>query len=230
MTICVWKRPELTEVFYTAFERYKVQFAENGFELLLYVCGSEDIHKEMAESRGHKYFHCENNPVSKKFQKLISSAMKDDWDYWLLMGSDDFLTEDGPEFISMQMNGGYDAGCPSHIGFFSLKRREGFVLRDCKRLGAARWYKREILDKVEDGIIYPGEQNKTLDKISQETIFKWSEVLPHKFNQRLYVYDIKSDTNIWSWHNIKKHRINSKEKWNGGMSHLVPELKFYDYG
>ena len=197
---------------------------DEGYDLILYVCGSEEVHKKMAEERGYKYFSYTNNPLSRKFQHLMVEAMKDDWDYWLLMGSDDLFVEGAGKIIASQMNSGHDAGQCKEIMFWHYHKKRGFYIKDSVRLGAGRWYKREVLDQMPSREIYNSNQDKGLDGVSERAILKYTGVTPHHFEDEAYICDVKTSENIWTFDKVRKHM--DRESGYFRRVDSIPELNY----
>ena len=85
-----YKRHEITSLF---FEDIK-QKAEK-YNLDVYTAGSEvEASKQLAESFGFKYIETPNNPVSTKLNILIQETKKGDYNGVLLLGSNNFITDE----------------------------------------------------------------------------------------------------------------------------------------
>jgi len=225
MTVPVWGRLELTEKFYEGMKRASKDFYRHGYDLILYVAGSEEEHRKMAASFGAKYIHFQNKPVSNKMQALMEFSMKDEWDYWMAMGSDDFFTENGVDLAVKQLKSGSDAGMPTSMYIFSIyNRNKGFEFKECGRIGAGRWYKREVLDKVKDGVIYPPDLNRILDYNSEKLIYESTGVIPISFDYGSYLADVKTNENINSFRNVCRFR-RLENHFALSLFDYIPEFK-----
>lgn len=87
----------------------------------------------------------ENQPVSNKFNHGFFEAMKSDWDYLLIIGSDDLLSNEGLQLL-------LDAGRP-YVGFgemhiFGAETHEWrrFKYEEARLIGAGRLIAREALN------------------------------------------------------------------------------------
>ena len=214
-------------------KRASKDFYAHGYELILYVAGSEEEHRKMAASFGAKYIHFQNKPISNKMQALMEFSMKDYWDYWMAMGSDDFFTEIyaanqvlyGVDMAVKQLKSGENAGMAASMYVFSThNRNRGFEFKECGRIGAGRWYKREVLDKVKDGIIYPSGINRLLDHGSEELICKSTGVRPTIFNDESYLADVKTSDNITSFKRLCGFR-RFEDHFALSLFDYVPEFK-----
>ena len=204
ITICVWKRIDITRACYRNLEIQRSKFNDLGFDFQVYVCGSEDVHKDLASEFGYNYVDSPNTPVGDKWEKVLRFAIQDEWDYWMTLGSDDFLLDNSPEIITSQMmTKRCHSGMPKNIFFFDVKSERGFEFKDVRRCGAARWYRREVIQKACDSAdrIYP-KKDKGLDARSEVSIIKHTGVSPYRFGQT-YVADVKSDVNINSFESLK---------------------------
>lgn len=84
----IWKRYALTSL---VLERLRDQSVTFGFDV--YVAGSEgDVSKEL--SKGLNYIECDNLPVGNKLNALIQQTKSKGYNGVILMGSDDFLSDD----------------------------------------------------------------------------------------------------------------------------------------
>lgn len=224
ITTCVWKRIDITRACYSNLESHRSRFNDLGFDFTVYVCGSEEEHKELANEFGYKYVHLRNYPVGNKWEKVLRFSMKDDWDYWMTLGSDDFLLEGSADAIVKQMkNKRVHAGMPKNIIFFDIESGLGFEFKNVSRCGAARWYRRKVLDFVysHSKNIYPSK-NKSLDYYSETTIRKYG-VAPVRFDG-LYVADLKSEENINSFESLLMYRDdNGKNEID--INDFIPEWK-----
>ena len=85
-----FKRHEITSL---CFEDIKLK-AEK-YNLDVYTAGSEgENSRKLAESFGFKYIETLNNPVSSKLNTLIQETKSGGYDGVLLLGSDNFITEE----------------------------------------------------------------------------------------------------------------------------------------
>lgn len=225
VTVPVWGRLELTNKFYEGIKRASEDFYKHGYELILYVAGSEEEHLELALSFGAKYLHVQNKPVSYKMQKLVEFAMKDKWDYWMTLGSDDFFIKDGANFTVEQLKSGANSGMPKSMYIFSTQNRNrGFEFKNCGRIGAGRWYKREVLDRVKDGVIFPSNVNRLLDYWSETLIYESTGVKPVSFDNGSYLADVKTSENINSFDRTRAFR-KFEDHFALNLLDYVPEFK-----
>lgn len=225
LTIAVYDRLEITRKCYEGIERCKPQFNKYGYDLDVYICGSfQQEHDDLAKEFGYKMYNHKNLPLSAKYRAFLKQVIElYDWDFWMLLGSDDFMTNDAAEIICKQMDSDFLAGMPKNIFYFETDKRKGFEFKNIARCGACRWYRREVIDKVHDQNLYPKDINKLLDGLSQKTIHDQTGVLPHRF-EGSYVCDVKSSVNINSFDSLKKFlRIEDYHVLN--ISDYIPEFK-----
>lgn len=221
LTICVHERHELTDLCYQGIERVRPQFKKLGYELQVYICASWDKkHIDLAKKFNYRVFNTDNKPISLKYRHLLKNAMLDDWDFWLLLGSDDFFTEDAAKNICEQMSSDKKAGMPKNIYFFSLDSASGFEFKNVQRCGAGRWYRRDVLDQ--SGDFYNFIQNYSLDRHSEHNIYKATGIKPFRFDGS-YVCDVKSNENINSFNDLKKY-YSIKDYGSLSISDYIPEF------
>jgi len=226
ITICVWKRVEITRSCYKNLEDQRSKFNDFGFDFQVYICGSEDVHKILANEFGYKYVHSPNTPVGNKWEKALRFSIKDKWDYWMTLGSDDFLLDNSSEIITGQMmTKDCHSGMPKNILFFENDSGLGFEFKDVKRCGAARWYKRSVIEETYSKTknIYP-EKSKGLDHWSELSIFNATGVRPKRFGQT-YVADVKSDVNINSFRSVLSFSKSKGKPHELDIADYIPEFK-----
>jgi len=225
LTIAVYDRVDLTRKCYEGIERCRPQFNERGYDLNVYICGSfQKAHNDLAKEFGYKIYNHKNLPLSAKYRIFLKKVINfNEWDFWMLLGSDDFMTEGAAETICKQMDSDHLAGMPKNIYFFELEKRSGFEFKDVSRCGACRWYRREVIEQVKDQDLYPKDINKSLDSLSEKTIYDQTGVLPQRFDGS-YVCDVKSNVNINSFKALKYYyRIS--DYYALDIADYIPEFK-----
>lgn len=86
-----YKRLDLTEICFSQIKQHNRP---------VYVAGSEgDKSRLLAEKYGITYLECENYPVSNKHNELISMLKDVDYDYAVILGSDNFVSSNFTEKI-----------------------------------------------------------------------------------------------------------------------------------
>jgi len=140
---CIWKRPQVTELFLAGIRRL-----QNDFDVSGTIVVSTDEDMALVTSLLPSNFEVisyPNNPLSNKFNQGLFHAMKSEWDGLLIMGSDNLLSNEGLGLL-------IDSNKPyvgfGDIHFFSTETREWrlFTHDSTRLIGAGRLIKREVLN------------------------------------------------------------------------------------
>lgn len=212
---CAYKRPEVFKVFLKSFLSNKKALAGK-IDLSLSVTGSsiedggecKEIFKKITPEE--TWNESPNFPISNKWNYALSEALKFQWDYWLLTGSDDIYNEQ--YFLTMlkYMKVGCDyIGVQDFFLFDSktsrLKYWPGYENeRQGESIGAGRILSRPITKKSIP--LWKAGLNKGLDGSITDTVNKLGKVLCCVENDAV-VLDIKSDTNIWDFNKYAGENI-----------------------
>jgi hypothetical protein len=158
--IPIYKRHDLTEL---CFEHLSNQQKKYGFSV--FITGSEgEVSENLARKYGYEYLEVANNPVSEKFNAALSMAKG--FDGVVVIGSDDFLSDDAFDIYYVQ-----DISKPmivgsSKINFYSTQYKElrelSHVNSITETIGAGRLYTKAMLERV-NWRLWPRNQNNGLD-------------------------------------------------------------------
>jgi hypothetical protein len=89
----VYKRPEITEVFYKAFAKQQQLAALEGVDLSLCVVASNESDADLARKYWHEPVMAANKPLGAKHNAGLSHVMQYEFDYLMQLGSDDVLCD-----------------------------------------------------------------------------------------------------------------------------------------
>ncbi len=144
MKICVmaavWNRQDITKIFALGINRLK-----ESFNIQPITGTSNESDFELCKSLGLNPVHIENIPLGRKHNILLSEALKNGSESFLILGSDDLISND-----SVQMM--IDSKLP-HVGFRSMiayETRDGQMLnhtydKNTRIIGAGRMISRYAL-------------------------------------------------------------------------------------
>ena len=187
-----WKRPEITEIFIQGCKRL-------GYPVTASV--SEENYIPICQLHGIDYVLTANTPLGAKWNAGLKQALKSEWDYLLILGSDDlisnclidrYMSYDGWDMIGVKDFYMYD------IDTQRVKYFEGYN-KDMS-IGAGRLIKRKVIKKCRD--LWSYRRNKGLDGQCSKRIKirGFRELIIPMGNSS--VVDIKSKTNMNSFEKI----------------------------
>ena len=126
------------------------------FDLQLLAIGSEgDKSRQLCEAWGWNYIEFPNNPLSQKFNRLFQEAEQYDFDFMVLVGSDDLISEEIFSYYEKTVT-----KTTKHLlglkdlYFYSIQRDEALHFQGYpsppspKTIGAGRCFSRYILGAV----------------------------------------------------------------------------------
>jgi len=208
---CIWRRPQVTELFLAGIRRL-----QNDFDVSGTIVVSTDEDMALVTSLLPSNFEVisyPNNPLSNKFNQGLFHAMKSNWDGLLIMGSDDLLSNEGLGLL-ISSNKPYVGFGDIH--FFSTETREWrYFNHDSTRLiGAGRLIRREVLNLLCNRVTCYFRKDRDIAGVTYkarepfETTFDVA-----KYYEGLdYVRDISRPRNKGLWENgLEKGLDNSSE-------------------
>lgn len=204
---CAYKRPEILEVFLKSFLKNK-EALKDKIILSLSITGSskeddndcKDIFDKLTPKE--HWSESDNFPLSNKWNKAIKEALKKDWDYCMISGSDDIYNEKLFLTYLQYIERGYEyIGVKDFFLFDSqtsqLKYWKGYEnKRTGESTGAGRLISRKI---IEESIpLYKEGINNGLDG-SMTSKIKTKGLVLSCLENKMIVLDVKSKTNIWNF-------------------------------
>ena len=163
-------RHSLNNIFAMAMSRLKRDF---GIETMSVITTGDTKNIEICEKYDLRYVTSKNKPVSDKFNVGVGQLKESDWDYLMVLGSDDIPSN---RFIELQMEGrGNDFIAISDMWFWGLNpKRAGwdqfyYWRAGSSRLGAGRTLSRRVIEAC-DYKLWPSGYNAGLDSQSAKRI------------------------------------------------------------
>jgi hypothetical protein len=217
----VWQRHELFEIFKQGFERIK---KDSEHELKLVTIGSENIRFS------DLHIEAPNQPLSNKWQSGINYIKDLEWDYVLILGSDDLICSNLLKTYTPAMEKGFDL-----IGlidcYFLDSRNNSFNFwkgytnhRRGESIGMARMLSRDLLMKIDWQVWSKGLKNG-LDFSMMQNISKiqYSEKVFNCKKENIAAIDIKTEINVSNINHYNNLFIESFDKFDK----FVSEDEFY---
>jgi len=189
-----YKRHEITSL---CFEDIKQKSEKFGFDV--YTAGSEgELSKNLAESFGFNYIETQNNPVSAKLNTLIQETKKGNYNGVLLLGSDNFITNELlAKYSKIDLKKSVMYGVKD-LYFYRVSDKktgvDGDYINNGISVGAGRLFSTKLLEEI-NYTPWNKTANNGLDTICSSQIGKREKIIKCKNG---YVLDVKHEENISS--------------------------------
>lgn len=173
----VWKRAELTNLFYSYYSSLKAELS-SVCDIDILAVGSEGKESRMAaETYGVNYIEAPNEPLNEKWQVAADTLRNETFDAVVVIGSDDFLSpsifkryavlyKEGANVVGFIDGHFYKTGSNEMLfwkGYGGSKRQLGMPERVGESIGMGRMLSRDVLERL-DFKVWSGEPiNKGLD-------------------------------------------------------------------
>lgn len=201
VVIPLWRRPEVTRFCFDGMLRL---IAESKHEIEVSCVLSEPEFTFMCDEYGFDWVFEENFPVGNKINTGIRSTLKFEYDYLMMMNSDDIVKAElldkyyEPFFESLNPYFGIDK--VTYVNFSTKEARE--YTYEFSLLGIAKMVHRSVVNKWQ-GHLYPAHLNKGLDDQMMDRMIS-VKIFPTmvKYEGQLAM-DFKSETNIHPWEKFK---------------------------
>jgi hypothetical protein len=205
IVIPLWKRPEVTRFCFEGLLKLK---EETKHEIKVLCVISELYYKEICEDYGFEWVFCDNKPLGNKNNIGIKRALGNEWDYLMMMNSDDIIKA---ELLDKY----YQPLFEKKVDFFGISKvtyvkfgtwEARLVEYGHAILGIGKCIRREVVERLK-GNLYPAELNRLLDDNML------TKMMDHKIGHTIVRYegqlamDFKSETNIWPWDHFAKKGI-----------------------
>ena len=210
--IPVYKRPEVFTIVYKRLNEIRLK---SKLDITVVLAGDNSdpckVVYEQNKQGNDEYIICNNLPVSNKFNYLYDYIKDEDFDYSIITGSDDLISDKGfKELEDAIFEQEYHYICFSDINFYDSKTKKAgyFIAKNSslnKSIGCYRALHKDLLkamkfkpyfDGSNSGIDYTMEQNLSLIK----GINKKQIVLGNTGD----MVDVKSNVNINSFQYLEK--------------------------
>ena len=187
----VWKRPEITRICFEGIKRL-------GFQATAAI--SEESMISLCDEYGIDYVLAPNNPLGFKWNTGMRKALRHEWDYVMILGSDDIVSDSLLDLYNPYLGKYYMIGVNScyfyHKGIikkFSAHTEYGMSV------GAGRMIHRQVVEECMPlwGMVNRGLDNNSLFKIRMKG-----------YNEKVLclgdavILDIKSKTNLNLFNNL----------------------------
>jgi hypothetical protein len=181
--------------------------AESSHEMKVLCVISEPEYINVCEEYGFEWVASPNNPVGGKINNGITRALQNQWDYLMMMNSDNVIKTEliekyyQPFFETREKFFGISN--VTYVNFGTEDAREyeyGFSV-----LGIGKCLRRDVVELAFKnlGELYRTELNKCLDDTLFDNLMKL-KVFPRIVSYKgMLAMDFKSEVNIWPWEKFK---------------------------
>lgn len=194
LVVCIYNRHDLEVI---SLDNFKRQSKKYGFDVI--VVGSEgDVSRSLAE--GCIYVEHLNNPVSDKHNAGFAKAREIGCDGVVLMGSDDFVSDNYFDFVKSNFDSENVLGLKD-LYFYSTKTKglsyfKGYA-NNSQTVGAGRFFPASVLNKM-DWKLWSSGLNKGLDTNCSQRLAK-KGIAEHSFSMEetgIFLVDVKHSRSI----------------------------------
>lgn len=200
VVIPLWKRPEVTKF---CFDR----FFKSKHDVKVTCVISEDEYKKVCEDYGFDWVWAENNPLGDKINTGIKKALESEFDYLMMMNSDDVISSELIDKVYEPYYGKPFFGI-NRVTYVNFKTNDALDFQySFTVLGIGKMIRRDVVENAFKGRgwIYRPELNKCLDDTMMDGLIRHQNVFPAivQYDGQL-AWDFKSETNIWPWEHFKR--------------------------
>jgi len=194
--IPLWKRPEVTRF---CFEGVKRLQKESRHQIDVSCVLSEEEFIDTCSEFGFDWHFAPNNPLGQKMNIGIASTLKYDYDYLMIMNSDNVVESElidrvyEPFFESL--NPYFGIGKVTYVNFYTHEAKE--VTYSLTILGIAKMIHRSVLKKSTK--LYRPELNRCLDNTMMDVMIALGISPTFVDYEGMLAMDFKSEVNIWTW-------------------------------
>lgn len=185
---CVYKRKELTELFFQSLKRQGLD---------VYCSYSEPCDYDIVKNYAKGFMGCSNNPVSDKFNNSLRLLRNVDFDYAMILGSDDFISDNFVEVIIPHLTNDYFAFNDIHF-YDTLTGRVGYMKYEntsIAPIGAGSLFSKKLLDKM-NYKLWDGGLNHGLDTNRHKNLKASGCKILNTQELGIEMVDVKHEVNI----------------------------------
>lgn len=187
--VTLYRRPEVTRICFEGLKRL-----QQSYDIDVFCVGDEM--QDMVEEYGFQFCHQPNRPLGRKCNKGLQEAMKDPFDYLLIVNTDDIISDSLFE-IYKDYHDHYMVGVKGcyfyHDG--KMKYFDGYKHLNLS-MGPGRIIHRSVIEKCK-GVLWGDTQMKGLNQSCLRHIrYKGFDETIIDVKDKAYIIDIKTDVNI----------------------------------
>ena len=201
-----FKRPQVFEVFAQGVHNLIDAFPNVEFQVLC-VSSENNPSREQIEAHGFTYYNFKNRPLTDKAQYRIRLVKELDFDYWISLSDDDFITPSYFAYILDKMYQGYEYIAPYDLYYirnmklyYSDPYPKGHH-RYKEPLAVGKAVSRELLERVDYKLWGIVKRDRGLDKDAYNVLIEAAKY-KHFFKCKDtggMVVDVKSPFGMTRW-------------------------------
>jgi len=175
-------------------------------EISVMVVLSEEYYINIVEDFGFDWEWSDNNPLGSKINHGIKESLIDDWDYLMMMNSDDVIDVKLIDEVYEPYFGKAFFGINrvTYVKFGTTEARDVTYPISC--LGIGKMIRRDVVENAfkHQGYLYLPDLNKCLDDTMMDNLISNQNHFPEfvQYHGQM-AWDFKSEVNIWPWDHFK---------------------------
>jgi hypothetical protein len=206
--IPTYGRPIITEICFNNLRRAKDQFIKHSINFVPVATISDDENRRLCQSHNIPYYALPNKPIGMKLDAAIEFIREDfDFDYFMTLGSDNIITEQGVQILADEMHKGALVSGFKDMVFIQGDRMK--LYNSTTMFGAGRIINSFVLDYTMKrvGQMY-GDKDRGLDGASFRSM-KRAGCAGFNYLKGYGIIDIKTSENINSFeaYNVRTQPI-----------------------
>lgn len=222
----VWKRAELTNLFYRYYSNLKAELSGICDIRVLAVGSEEEESRKASETYDVKYVEASNEPLNEKWQAAADALREETFDAAIIIGSDDFLSpslfkryaelyKEGANVVGFIDGHFYNTATKEMLfwkGYGGPKKQLGMPERVGESIGMGRMLSRDVLERL-DFEVWSGESiNKGLDLRMRQNLAKIG-----------FLHVEYEEMNVGSFKKAIPHAIVTLKS---GSEHMLLDIKY----
>lgn len=212
----VWKRYRITQLFY----KWMHYLQQQDYIIDVVSVGSEKaISKWQCEQYGFTYLEHSNQPLGQKWNHGARHLEQLDWDYCLILGSDDFISEPAMALLRAKANNEVDfAGFKDLYFYSSITQKMAFWPgytngRQGESCGAGRLISRAVMEQMRYQP-WDSSRRKGLDlSMSNHLKHLGVDVSSSLTTEEAPIVDVKSAVNLGAFWKYDDQRVDPDTVW-----------------
>ena len=199
-------RHEVVEIMLAAFQECKRTW-KHDLDMDIFITATSDEDCQFLDDRNIFHTRKENKPIGRKFSQGLNEALALNWDYVMVLGSDDVIHPDLFAYYIPQIEDGNKYFGTDTICILDppTKRAKHFTIPPNNRIGVCgpgRMIHRDIV-KHFNGYLWPAE-DRGLALFSNMRITSYAELKTVTLQDSDWplMWDVKSDSNIWAYNKV----------------------------
>lgn len=212
--IPLWLRPRISRL---CLENLLELSKDNN--ILIHCIVSDPDNKALCDELGISYIEYENEPVGAKLNEGLWSCKDMKWDALVTIGSDDLISPKLFDFYKQ-----YDEDILQLDKCFFINSKDGSSKIFKGYLGGGRLIKRHVIESLHY-VLWDSTLNRGLDTSAMKRMEVYGYKVEIKEVPFPYIFDIKSNVNIWGYSKFLGNRSNIERAYEQLLPVTAAKLK-----